>query len=82
MNKENSIITIGSIALDTIYTKNDQREEILGGSASYFAFAASYFRKVSILGVVGSDFPRKYFFGAIFTSQITKIHYLRSISQL
>ena len=60
MNKENSIITIGSIALDTIYTKNDSRKEILGGSASYFSLAASYFRYVSVLGVVGSDFPQKY----------------------
>ena len=60
MNNKNSIITIGSIALDTIYTKNGSRKEILGGSASYFALAASYFRKVNVLGVVGNDFPQKY----------------------
>ena len=60
MNRENSIITIGSIALDTIHTKDDFRKEILGGSASYFSLAASYFRHVSMIGVVGSDFPQKY----------------------
>ena len=60
MNNENSILTIGSIALDTIYTKNAHRENILGGSASYFSIAASYFRRVNVLGVVGNDFPKKY----------------------
>ena len=58
--KSNSILTIGSIALDTIYTKNQHRENILGGSASYFSIAASYFKKVNVLGVVGNDFPQKY----------------------
>ena len=59
MNNQ-SILTIGSIALDTIYTKNEHRENILGGSASYFSIAASYFRSVNVLGVVGDDFPQKY----------------------
>ena len=58
--KNESILTIGSIALDTIYTKNEHRENILGGSASYFSIAASYFRNVNVLGVVGNDFPKKY----------------------
>jgi len=60
MKQKKSIFTIGSIALDTIYTKNDCRKEILGGSASYFALAASYFRNINILGVVGTDFPKQY----------------------
>ena len=60
MINDSSIFTIGSIALDTIYTKNEHRENILGGSASYFSIAASYFRKVNVLGVVGNDFPKKY----------------------
>ena len=60
MKKEKSIFTIGSIALDTIYTKDDVRKEILGGSASYFSLAASYFCNVNVLGVVGSDFPKQY----------------------
>ena len=60
MINDNSIFTIGSIALDTIYTKNEHRENILGGSESYFSIAASYFRKFNVLGVVGNDFPKKY----------------------
>ena len=60
VSRENTIITIGSIALDTIHTKQGNRENILGGSASYFSLAATYFRNVSILGVVGNDFPQKY----------------------
>ena len=58
MKLENDILTIGSIALDTIETKEGVRENILGGSASYFSIAASYFRKVNVLGVVGNDFPK------------------------
>ena len=60
MKLENDILTIGSIALDTIETKEGVRENILGGSASYFSIAASYFKKVNVLGVVGNDFPQKY----------------------
>ena len=59
MNK-NEILTIGSIALDTIHTKSGIKENILGGSASYFSLAASYFKKVRMIGVVGDDFPKKY----------------------
>ena len=40
MKFDDSILTIGSIALDTIETKNGSRENILGGSASYFSIAA------------------------------------------
>ena len=60
MKFDDSILTIGSIALDTIETKKGTHENILGGSASYFSIAASYFRDVNVLGVVGNDFPKKY----------------------
>ena len=60
MISKDSILTIGSIALDTIYTKNEHRKDILGGSASYFSIASSYFRTVNVLGVVGNDFPQEY----------------------
>ena len=43
MKVNDSILTIGSIALDTIETKDGFRKNILGGSASYFSIAASYF---------------------------------------
>ena len=60
MKVNDSILTIGSIALDTIETKDGFRKNILGGSASYFSIAASYFRQVNVLGVVGNDFPKEY----------------------
>ncbi len=55
-----SILVIGSVALDTVETPEDSVEETLGGSATYFAVAASYFTKVNLVAVVGNDFPEDY----------------------
>ena len=54
------ILVVGSVALDTVKTPFGEEEEILGGSASYFSVAASYFTDVSMVAVVGSDFPEKH----------------------
>ncbi len=51
------ILVVGSVALDTVLTPSGYAEEILGGSAAYFAVAASYFAPVSMVAVVGEDFP-------------------------
>ena len=51
-----SILLLGSIALDTIETSHGRREDLLGGSATYAALAASKFLKPKIVGIVGSDF--------------------------
>jgi sugar/nucleoside kinase (ribokinase family) len=51
------ILVVGSIAFDTIKTPFGEKKEILGGSATYFSYAASLFTPVHLLGVVGSDFP-------------------------
>jgi sugar/nucleoside kinase (ribokinase family) len=48
---------VGSVALDSVKTPSGFREEILGGSATYFCIAASYFTDVSLVAVVGEDFP-------------------------
>lgn len=48
---------IGSIALDAVKTPFGAVENVLGGSASYFSTAASFFTDVSLVGVVGEDFP-------------------------
>ncbi len=53
------ILAVGSIALDTIETPQGRREEILGGSATFFAVAASLFAPVRLVGVVGSDYPEE-----------------------
>ena len=52
------LVVTGTISIDTIHTPDgESREEILGGSAAYFAAAASLFGPVSLVGAVGEDFP-------------------------
>ncbi len=51
-----SILVVGSVAYDTIETPFGRAQRILGGSASYFAVAASFFAPVNLVGVVGQDF--------------------------
>ncbi len=55
-----SILVVGSVALDSIETPFGKREEILGGSATFFSISASFFDKVNIIAAVGEDFPKKY----------------------
>jgi len=50
------ILAVGSLAFDTIQTPFGKVEKELGGSATYFALAASYFTEVRVVGVVGEDF--------------------------
>ncbi|MEM1060520.1 MAG: PfkB family carbohydrate kinase [Verrucomicrobiota bacterium] len=52
-----SVLVVGSIALDDIKTVRESHTNLLGGSASYGALAASFFGPVRLVGVVGSDFP-------------------------
>ncbi|MBI2229675.1 MAG: sugar kinase [Deltaproteobacteria bacterium] len=52
-----SILVVGTVAFDSIETPFGVAERILGGSASYFALAASFFTPVRIVGVIGEDFP-------------------------
>ena len=56
-----SLLVVGSIALDTVKTPVEEHGDLLGGSASYAAAAASYFSPVKLVGVVGSDFPETEF---------------------
>lgn len=51
------IAVVGSLGLDTIETPAGRVEEVLGGSAAYFALAARHFVPVSVVAVVGTDFP-------------------------
>jgi sugar/nucleoside kinase (ribokinase family) len=52
-----SIVVVGSVALDSIETPFGKVESALGGSATHFSCAASFFSQVALVGVVGSDFP-------------------------
>jgi sugar/nucleoside kinase (ribokinase family) len=56
-----SVLIVGSIALDTVKTPVEEHSDLLGGSASYAAAAASYFAPVRLVGVVGGDFPQSEF---------------------
>jgi sugar/nucleoside kinase (ribokinase family) len=51
-----SILAIGSVAFDTITSPFGTAERVLGGSATYFGLAASYFTTVRVVAVVGQDF--------------------------
>jgi sugar/nucleoside kinase (ribokinase family) len=51
-----SILAVGSIAFDSIATPAGRVENVLGGSATYFSLAASYFTEVRVVAVVGEDF--------------------------
>jgi sugar/nucleoside kinase (ribokinase family) len=51
---------IGSVALDSVETPFGKRREVLGGSATYSSVSASFFSKVNLISVVGSDFPKKH----------------------
>ncbi|MEK7782724.1 MAG: sugar kinase, partial [Candidatus Binatota bacterium] len=55
-----SILVVGTVAFDSIETPQGSVERVLGGSASYFAMAASFFSPVKIVGVIGQDFPEEY----------------------
>ncbi len=55
-----SILVVGSVALDTIKTPLGRVKEVLGGSAVYFSASAVNFAPVSLVAVVGKDFPEKH----------------------
>src|SRR5262245_60722188 len=51
------LLVVGSVALDSVETPHGVVENALGGSATFFSYAASYFTPVRMVGVVGEDFP-------------------------
>ncbi|HET8649351.1 MAG TPA: sugar kinase, partial [Gemmatimonadales bacterium] len=52
-----SLLVVGSIALDSIFTPFGETADALGGSAVYFSVAGSLLHPVQVVGVVGSDYP-------------------------
>ncbi len=56
-----SVLVVGSIAFDSIKTPFGSRQKVLGGSATYFSLAASFFTNVQVVAVVGKDFSSRYF---------------------
>jgi sugar/nucleoside kinase (ribokinase family) len=55
-----SLLAVGSVALDSVETPFGRREEVLGGSASFFSVCASFFGPVRLVAVVGEDFPEQH----------------------
>ena len=54
-----SILVVGSVAFDDVSSPSGSVKNILGGAATYFSLAASYFTNVRVVAVVGDDFgPR------------------------
>jgi sugar/nucleoside kinase (ribokinase family) len=53
-----SLLVVGSVAFDAVETPFGKREQMLGGSASHFSIAASFFTDVRVVAVVGGDFGR------------------------
>ena len=51
------LLVVGSVALDSVETPHGVVENALGGSATFFSYAASFFTPVRLVGVVGEDFP-------------------------
>jgi sugar/nucleoside kinase (ribokinase family) len=62
-----SILVVGSVAFDSIETPQGRRDRCLGGAATYFALAASYFTGVRVIAVVGEDFTAEH--EAVLTSR-------------
>ena len=52
-----TLLVVGSVALDSIFTPFGETADALGGSAVFFAVAASLLHPVQVVGVVGSDYP-------------------------
>src|SRR4051812_11930647 len=56
-----SLLVTGSIGIDTVETPFGKRDDVIGGSAIYFSYAASFFTPVRLVGVVGEDCPKNFF---------------------
>ena len=57
MSEVPELVVVGSVAVDWIITPKAEREESVGGSATFFSMASSYHAKTGLVGVVGNDFP-------------------------
>jgi sugar/nucleoside kinase (ribokinase family) len=52
-----SLLVVGSVALDSVYTPFGETADALGGSAVYFSVAGSLLHPVQVVGVIGDDYP-------------------------
>jgi sugar/nucleoside kinase (ribokinase family) len=54
------LVVVGSVAIDNVETPTERRSNLLGGSATHFSYAASFFTNVHLVGVVGADWPAEH----------------------
>ena len=55
-----SLLTIGTLAFDTIETPHGKADMVIGGSCTYISHAASYFtNNINLSAIVGGDFPQE-----------------------
>ncbi len=54
------LLVVGSVAIDNVETPQACRDGLLGGSATHFSYAASFFTDVQLVGVVGEDWPAEH----------------------
>ncbi|MDR1493871.1 MAG: PfkB family carbohydrate kinase [Planctomycetaceae bacterium] len=54
-----SLLVVGSVAYDNIETPTERRDDVLGGSALHFSFAATFFSPVQLVAVVGGDWRKE-----------------------
>jgi sugar/nucleoside kinase (ribokinase family) len=55
-----NLLVVGTVAFDDVETPFGRRERTLGGSATFFSYAASFFTSVGLVGAVGGDFPSEF----------------------
>lgn len=60
MSHKQPVLVVGSVALDSVETQAARREDVLGGSASFFSVSAAFFTGVQLVAVVGEDFPEEH----------------------
>ena len=54
------LLVVGSVAIDNVETPQESRDNLLGGSATHFSYAASFFTSTRLMGVVGADWPEEH----------------------
>ncbi|MEJ7808826.1 MAG: PfkB family carbohydrate kinase [Gemmatimonadaceae bacterium] len=52
-----TVLVVGSVALDSVETPFGRADNVIGGSATFFAASASLLSPVQLVGVIGSDYP-------------------------
>lgn len=55
-----SLLVVGTVALDSVETPHGDVTDALGGSATFFSYAASFFTPVRLIAIIGEDFPQSH----------------------